>query len=259
MSVLTYLQDRASKAVLSDAEKSSINTSISTLSSRLKSYFDTPGDGLSGNFRFGSSTRGTILPRSMDSQSDIDYMIVFEKSGYNPQTYLDRLKRFVEKRYQSSEVYQSSPTVVLELNHIKFDLVPALYQYGTSYNIPKTSTTWQETNPNDFNSTLELANKNNNYLLKPTIRLAKIWNAANGYVFDSFLLEKWIANLWFLFMSNQRDYLFCVFDNLTANQNTQWQNDKINRAKDLVAQVRDYEKKDMPVSAQNTVKKLIPE
>ncbi len=75
----------------------------------------------------------------MDAHSDIDYMVVFEKGGYNPQTYLDGLRRFVEQRYQNSEIYQSSPTVVLELNHIRFDLVPAIRQWGTTYNIPRSS------------------------------------------------------------------------------------------------------------------------
>lgn len=60
MSVLTYLQNRASSAVLSATEQTSINTSISTLSSRLNSHF---GSTVTQHFRFGSSTRGTILPR----------------------------------------------------------------------------------------------------------------------------------------------------------------------------------------------------
>lgn len=259
MSVLSYLQTRASNAVLSETEKSSINTSISTLSSRLSSYFNTTGDGLSAKFQFGSSTRGTILPRVEDSQSDIDYMIVFEKGGYNPQTYLDRIKRFVQEKYSSSELYQSHPTVVLELNHIKFDLVPALHQWGTTYKIPNSTTAWQETSPNGFNVTLEAANKNNSYLIKPTVRLAKIWNAASGYVFDSYLFEKRIANQSYFFCSNQRDYLFSVFENLSANESTQWRNDKINRAKEIVAKVRQYEKDEMPYSAEAEVKKLIAE
>ncbi|WP_328516178.1 SMODS domain-containing nucleotidyltransferase [Ralstonia pseudosolanacearum] len=53
--------------------------------------------------------------RAMDDRSDIDYMVVFSDSGATPQTYLNRLKIFVEKRYGSSEIYQSSPTIVLEL------------------------------------------------------------------------------------------------------------------------------------------------
>jgi tRNA nucleotidyltransferase (CCA-adding enzyme) len=123
MTVNSYLTSRASSAVLSTAEQTSINTSISTLQTRLNSYF---GTDLTNHFRFGSSTRGTILPRKMDADSDIDYMIVFKEGGFTPQTYLNRLRKFVDTYYSTSEVKQSSPTITLELNHIKFDLVPAL-------------------------------------------------------------------------------------------------------------------------------------
>lgn len=259
MSVLSYLQARASSAVLSSSENASIATSIATLQSRLDGYFNREGDRLSSHFKFGSSTRGTILPRRDDSYSDIDYMIVFEKGGFAPLTYLDRLRAFVEKRYSSSEIYQSNPTIVLELNHIKFDLVPALHRWGSTYRIPDRAGSWQDTAPNDFNATLEAANKINAYLVKPTVRLAKIWNAANGYVFDSYAFEKWIAGRMFLFCSNQRDYLFAVFDELSATQPTQWRNEKIARAKQIVAKVREFEKNLMPANAEAEVKKLIPE
>ena len=258
MSVLTYLENRASNAVLSALEKTSISTSIATLSSRLSTYFTNQGDGLIEKFQFGSSTRGTILPRAMDARSDIDYMIVFEKGGFNPQTYLDRLKRFAEQRYATSEIYQSSPTVVLELNHIKFDLVPALRQWGTIYRIPSNVLSWQDTNPNDFNSTLETANKSNLYLLKPTIRLAKLWNAANGYIFDSYSFEKWITGLNFYYCANQKDYLFHVFGSMSTTQDTSWRSDKVKRAKEIIARTKEYEAKDMPASAEQEVKKLIP-
>ena len=59
--------------------------------------------------------------------------------------------------------------------------------------------------------------------------------------------------------TNQTQYLFRVFDNLTANTNTQWRNDKITRAKTLVANVRSYESQAMPATAEAEVKKLIPE
>jgi hypothetical protein len=261
MSVLSYLNKRAGEAVLSQEETKSINTSISTLQARLDGYFTRAGDGLSKHFRFGSSTRATILPRSIDSHSDIDYMIVFEKSGFVPQTYLDRLKKFAEGRYASSDIKQSSPTVVLELNHIKFDLVPALAEFGSSYKIPDGSQKWRSTNPNDFNMALEQANKDNAYLLKPTIRLAKIWNAQNGYVFDSYLFEKWIKDRMqpSLFITNQTQYLFKVFDGLTGNTDAQWRNDKIKYAKELVEEVRDWEKNGMAENAERTIKRLIKE
>jgi hypothetical protein len=101
MSVITYLEKRASDAVLSSNEQVSINTSINTIKVRLDSYFS---KGIKEQFRFGSSTRGTILPRAMDGNSDIDYMIVFFEGGYTPQTYLDRLKRFAATYYSSSEI-----------------------------------------------------------------------------------------------------------------------------------------------------------
>lgn len=259
MTVNSYLVSRASAAVVSTDEKNSINTSVSTLQSRLNNYFTIDGDKLSSHFKFGSFTRGTILPRKMDVHSDVDYMVVFEKGGYKPQTYLDRLRTFAEKRYTTSELYQSNPTVVLELNHIKFELVPALHAWGTTYRIPSGPNEWQHTNPNDFNGTLETANGQNHYLIKPTIRLVKYWNAQQGYVFDSFLLEKWIISLSYLWCATQRDYLFQVFDKMIPNQTAQWRNDRINRAKEIVRKVREYESQSMPYTAEIEVKKLIPE
>lgn len=257
MSVISYLDRRASEAVLSEDELSSINTSISTIKTRLTSFF---GTGLSEQFRFGSSTRGTILPRSMDESSDIDYMIVFSDTGYTPQTYLDRLKRFAETYYSSSDIKQSSPSVVLQLNHIKFDLVPALKeQYATDYKIPNGSSAWQYTNPNDFNATLTAKNNAELHKIKPTIRLAKYWNAQNGCVFDSYSFEKYIVDRYYGSAVNMRDYLFTVFDALTVNSSdAQWRREKIQRAKDIVARVRELERDDMPASAEAEVKKLIP-
>ncbi|WP_228527379.1 SMODS domain-containing nucleotidyltransferase [Noviherbaspirillum soli] len=86
MSVLSFLTATASSAVLSATEQSSIATSITTLQSRMASYFDSSA--IAQHFRFGSSTRGTILPRSMDEKSDIDYMVVFSDTSATPQTYL---------------------------------------------------------------------------------------------------------------------------------------------------------------------------
>lgn len=255
MSVLSFLTDTASSAVLSSSEQSSITTSITTLQSRMALHFDSSV--IKQHFRFGSSTRGTILPRSMDEHSDIDYMIVFSDGSATPQTYLNRLKAFVEKRYGSSEIYQSSPTIVLELNHIRFDLVPATTTWAGELQIPNGSGGWMTTNPNDFNSTLEAKNKENNSLIKPTIRLMKYWNATSGFPFESFTMEKWICSLSFWFQTNQKDYLFAVIDNLgTSSSYSQRVNNEITRAKNIVVKVKQYEKDDMPVTAENEIKKL---
>jgi hypothetical protein len=256
MSVLSYLTSRASGAVLSGTEKESINKSIATLKARLTTYFD--GE-LSEHFRFGSSSRGTILPRSMDEHSDIDYMIVFNDSQSTPQTYLDRLKRFAENYYGRSEIYQSSPTIVLELNHIKFDLVPAKSSWFSGLQIPNASGGWVETAPNDFNSELESFNSGNGNLIKPTIRLFKYWNASNGYVFDSFSFEKWIVSQSYWLECNQKDYLLATFERVGLGSSAaQWRKDKLTRARQLIANVRSYEKQGMSALAESEVKKLIP-
>lgn len=196
----------------------------------------------------------------MDENSDIDYMVIFKDDGSKPQTYLNRLKRFVETYYSRSEIYQSSPTIVLELNHIKFEIVPAKEVWGQKY-IPDGSGDWMATNPNDFNNTLTDKNKNNGNLIKPTIRLAKYWNAKNGYIYSSYLFEKRIVGFDFLWTrQNQRDFLFNVFDNISEYDVTaQSKKDKIKRAKEIVANVRKYEADNMPVTAEIEIKKLIPE
>lgn len=255
MSVLSFLTDTASNAVLSSSEQSSITTSITTLQYRMALHFDTGV--IKQHFRFGSSTRGTILPCSMDEHSDIDYMIVFSDNTATPQTYLNRLKAFVEKRYGSSEIYQSSPTIVLELNHIRFDLVPATTTWAGELQIPNGSGGWMTTNPNDFNSTLDAKNKEHKSLIKPTIRLFKYWNATAKFPFQSFEMEKWVCGLSFWWLTNQKDYFFAVIENLSTNSSyAKWVNDEITRAKNIVANVRQYEKDEKPVTAENEIKKL---
>lgn len=259
MSVQSHLDSRASCAILSQDEKSSIATSINTLHSRLGSYFP---DQLSERFQFGSSTRGTILPRSMDANSDIDYMIVFKDEESKPQTYIDRLKRFAANHYSTSEIKQSHPTVVLKLNHIHFDLVPAIKSYIEEYRIPAPSSSyqdWMATAPNGFNSTLTSANIRCSSKLKPTIRLLKYWNALNGYVYASYLLEQWAANQYFFLCSTVRDYFFSCVENLGLDWNSaQWRKDKLERAKAIVAKTKQYEADNMPASAEQEIKKLIP-
>ncbi|PWB43126.1 MAG: nucleotidyltransferase [Rhodocyclales bacterium] len=255
MSVLSFLTDTASNAVLSSTEQSSITTSISTLQTRIGLHF--ASGVIKQHFRFGSSTRGTILSRSMDERSDIDYMIVFSENNGTPQTYLNRLKAFVEKYYSSSEIYQSSPTIVLELNHIKFDLVPATLTWLGELQIPNSSGGWMTTNPNDFNATLEAKNKEHKSLIKPTIRLFKYWNATAGFPFESFAMEKWVCGLSFFWLTNQKDYFFAVIDNLSTSMSySQWVNNEITRAKNIVTNVRQYDKDEKPVTAESEIKKL---
>ncbi len=259
MTVLSYLKRIADNAVLNDTEKSSIDTSRKTLESRLEYHFD---DELFDKFIFGSSTRGTILPRKMDSKSDIDYMVVFSEDSYKPATYLNKLKLFAEKYYSTSLKYQSFPTIALELNHIKFELVPAIKSYY-GYQIPSSTSNysdWVTTAPNDFNQILTRANVNNKSLIKPLVRLVKYWNAKNEYVFESYLLEKRIVEMSFWNCSDLKDYFYTTIENLSLGINdAQWKKDKLNKAKEVVKKTKEYERDSMPYFAESEIKKIIPE
>lgn len=253
MTVNSYLSNLAVNAVLSPDEKTSIDRSITALHARLSSYF---GSNISAQFRFGSSTRGTILPRRFDERSDIDYMIVFRNGGFQPQTYLNQLRRFVDAYYSRSNIKQSSPTIILELNHIKFDLVPALPGVLQPYKIPDKDGAWQGTDPNDFNADLSRANQQNKNFIKPAIRLAKIWNARAGYVFDSFELEKEIAGSYYLVCNSLRDYLFAIINDFSTIGKAQWKQHAITRAKRIVSVARQRERDWETKAAENVTARL---
>jgi hypothetical protein len=198
----------------------------------------------------------------MDTNSDIDYIIVFKEYIYKPQTYIDKLKLFANTYYSTSNIAQSHPTVVLELNHIKFDLVPAIKSYSAEYKIPASNssfTEWQHTSPNSFNNKLISANKRADFKLKPAIRLLKYWNANAGYVFESYLLETFAAKQHFFQGTGVKDYLFLLIDRLQLDWSVaQWRKDKLNSAKKIIENIRLYESQDMPDKAESEIKKLIP-
>lgn len=259
MSVNTYLTSLASDLVLSETEKASISASIATLSSRLSGYF---GNDITQKFQFGSSTRGTILPRKTDSNSDIDYMIVFYTSDgqKKPQTYLDRLRRFAEQRYSTSEISQSHPTIVLSLNHIRFELVPAICNYG--YQIPSPASSWFDwmpTDPSGINDALQKKNIENNYQIKPLVRLIKYWNSRKGHPFSSFEIEQDIIGKYFWSCSTLRDYFYQFWSGFNCTYDKpQYIKAMVESAKGYARKAKEYEDSDMPVFAEAEIKKIVP-
>ena len=181
MSALSHLDNTASNLVLSSSEKDSIQTSIRTLKIRLKDYF---GSEIKEQIQFGSSTRGTIIPPKVDERADVDYMVVFDNpNSYQQNTFIEKLKRFAEAKYNRSEIHRSHPTVVLKLNHISFELVPAVNSWLSGLQIPAPSNSyasWISTDPTGFNNDLIDTNNSNNFTIKPLIRLMKYWNVYNG-------------------------------------------------------------------------------
>lgn len=256
MSVNTYLQGLGSSLVLSSSEKSSISTSVDTIKSRLTSYF---GLNVTEKKLYGSYVRETILPRKADEKSDVDLMVVFRNPyGYQPQTFLIKLKKFAEYYYSRSEIYQSSPTIVLELNHIKFELTPAFVSYGLYY-IPKNSSEWMYTDPDGFYSKLTECNKKNSYKIKPVVRILKHWNIQKNYRdIASFELEREIAEELmnaYLFCTSYTDYLKYALEKIKYSTNYT----RVNKALDCIAEALRREADGYPCLAESKIKEAFPE
>lgn len=264
MSINSYLTDLSSDLVLSSNEKSSIGTSIDTLSRRLDLYFNN-GE-LHNHFQFGSSTRGTILPRKADSGSDIDYMLVFKNpNNYKPDTLLGYLRNFMKAYYKTSEIYKDSPTMVLELNHIKFELVPATKDYFGNLSIPSKSNTltdWMSTDPTGFNKKLTDANTRNNSRLKPVIRLIKYWNKnkLNGQ-FYSYSLEEWIvSNYGYSSRESIKQYVFEIIENKSSSWgDSETFKRNLNSSKEIIKRSKELEASGYSQLAIQEIKKLFPE
>lgn len=263
-SVNGYLTSLASQAIIRDAEKQSIQRSIAYLQQKLNIYF---GGQVDNHFMFGSYVRGTILPRTMDQNSDIDYMVVFKNDDLHPQAYLARLRRFVQQNYQRSEIKQSNPTIVLNLNHIKFELVPAVNDWWSGLQIPARAAdvnNWINTDPTDFNNALVKANKENNNLTKPLVRLLKYWNALNSYVYESYELEKYVVSEGFYMLALFGDFtlenMFYEFIESMSWDWTapQWKVAKIQKAQSMVAEIREFQRVGNALLAHHRIQKLLP-
>ena len=195
MSINRYLEETASKLIIKGNEKESIDVSLNTFKDRMRDYFS---KNESVNLKeikvLGSYQRDTNLPQSVDYGTDVDIMLVMDNDGSTPQTYLDRVRRGVEAKYSTSQIRQSSPTVVLQMLHIKFEITPAIMDSGL-YRIKNNRNEWIYTFcATDF-SNLTIANKNNHYMIKPLLRLLKYWNVSKNYkAFSSYELEKIMVN-----------------------------------------------------------------
>jgi len=264
MTVSSYLDYIASCARLTKDEHDSIRNSISVLSQRLVRSFK---DEFSDLIIFGSYKRDTILPRKMDEGSDVDYMVVFKDGSLRPQSYLDKLKRFVEGSYTRSEIKQSSPTIQLSLNHICFELVPATKNYLYGFYIPNKqygTDSWMQTDPYGLNQKLVQKNQTHGDQIISLVRLVKYWNAINGKVFSSFEIETKIIDFQFSSYGawgypDLETYFFQFMPTLQVGwADPQWKQQKIQRLKTKLAEVQG-QKSFSQQSAEAALRDLLPD
>lgn len=256
MSVLNYLENLEDKLKLTQNERDSIETSIKTLKTRLLNYFE---DSVNDIIVFGSYNRKTNLCRKADASSDVDILIVFNDFGNKPQTYIDRLKRFMENKYSTSEIHQSNPCAILELNHIKFELTPGIWSYDKVYKIPDKASSnldWIYTRPFELDNLLQ--SKSHTMYQKVT-RLVKYWNCLNKKYFASFELEKKVLNTTlYCYSQNLKENLFQVLKSISSDNTPQYVKDYIKKTKDIIDFIAQNET-NYPITSEDQIKILFKE
>ncbi|GAA4468935.1 hypothetical protein GCM10023093_27510 [Nemorincola caseinilytica] len=199
----------------------------------------------------------------MGEQSDIDILIEFNTKDYKklkPESYRTQLLKFADQTYRKSVVGKDHPSIVIELNFIKFDLVPCIFDKGFFYDsieIPDKSGGWMETEPDEFNKTLTKANQKYNSVVKPIIRLLKYWNACNSYPYASYDLETKIADMNFN-NDNQESGLLYAIDKLSTSNLPSWASNKVNTLKANAENLDSYLDKGDVAKADKALSKILP-
>lgn len=258
MSLLTHLEKLAGEALLRGSEQSKNRQSALVLEERLAEHF---GEGITDAFVYGSSIRGTSLPQYYSESIDIDYMVVFKGDGCTPTTYLKRLLQFAQIYYPRSVVRQSTPAVTIEMAHLTFELVPALPAFLNDYKIPTSEGDWKGANPKGLEKELARRNQQCHGMLKPAIRLAKLWNTHAGHVFGSFDLETQAASFDYSGARNVRDHFLVILRGLSFgffSDAAAWRKDALKRACEIAREAATFDIKGDVVRAIRTINKLFP-
>lgn len=246
MSNNQYLENLASRLVLSEEEKVSIKCSITNLQKHLQNWEHHIS--IKNHYCFGSFSRDTLLPRAVDPNSDIDYMIEFDDNNRTqPQTYLNWLKDFAYTYYSRSDIHQDFPTIALELNHIRFELVPAVTPWGTlDLQIPAPKSlffiNWISTNPEQLRKDELNCNRQTGYKLKQVIRLLKCWNVRQGKVISSYELERCLTSMCFWGCLTLEDYFYYAASNLYVTGLSSDKQRKLEYLRNSIKQIKNYKK-----------------
>lgn len=257
-----YITQISNKLFISygSTEKSSIDTSVGYLMTNIKSYF---GNQVVETILFGSYTRGTIIPRKYDSNSDVDIMVVFNTNLYpekRPNTYRENLKKFVDNKYPRSISTKDLPSVMLILSKIKFDLVPAVKAtnwFTETLYIPKDQTNWQSTDPKGFNTELTDANKKYKNIVKPIVRLLKYWNHRNNYPYDSYELEQIVSRMNFSGDNIETGFYYAI-DQLPTSWRSEFTKSKVTTLRNNKNWIVEYLKRESLTKAKECFHRIIP-
>ena len=170
---------------------------IKTSHKHLRENILQPLDYVSYTFLTGSYKKKTLI----NPANDIDVFVIlngYSKYDITPNAILNKLKIDLQKTYPNTKIKQDKPCIVIEFNHITFELTPAIeikdYWGGDSeFYIPEMSKNnrWQKVeNPRILEKALTNANQNLSNKLNPLIKMMKKCKVQNNLKTPSFEMEK---------------------------------------------------------------------
>lgn len=258
--VNTYLTELSEKLIVSEAQNAKILSSYDNLEGLLFKEFRAELDSVS---IFGSFDRGTAfsLP-GIEKSFDVDVLITFKKDQFQPQTYLNKIKSLGQKIYPRSGVSTDFPSVAIEMDHVLFELVPAIKTgNGNEVKIPAprgNEEKWIETNPEKFNNKLLQRDNDCDGMLIPLIKLAKYWNKCNGDNFYSFYLEDFIIRNNYPGCDTIREYFFRFISDLGTGDKTEAQKKAITDLKEKKRRLKVLEDGKVPEYIEPELNLFIP-
>jgi hypothetical protein len=167
----------------------------------LRNFFNSQFSMVEDPFSVGSFARLTICA----GERDIDMMAPFdaygvsplwERFGNNSRDFLYWVRNTLNERYATTQVSSKQVAVSLDFTTIKVDVVPCFQREGGGYLMPNGSGGWQATDPKFHTELINRADSLQLWNLKPVIKLAKIWNNANGRHLRSFHVELMVESMW---------------------------------------------------------------
>ena len=141
-----------------------------------------------------------------------------------------------------------------------FDLVPAIFDKGFFYDsieIPDKDGGWMETEPQKFNDELSEVNTRYNSIVKPIIRLLKYWNASADYPYESFYLERHIADMNFNNDTYQSGFLYAI-KKLSDYDLPGYAAQKVEALKNNAEWVKEYLEREDIKKAKEALERILP-
>jgi predicted nucleotidyltransferase len=250
-----YLVELNSALLIDPIEKQKIDDSISFLTKSLWGHFQSR---LSDVIIFGSYDKDTIV--NSDPDSDVDVLVIFKQKEVKPETYLKQLKEFCNINYPRSEIYQDYPTIVIDMNHVKFEIVPSYFVSETAKKIPaprSTEFSWINTYPKEAKTAIDNKDRVNKGLIRPVIRILKYWSYLNGAVFRSYPIEKTLIDKSYS-GANLRDYYLLAASAIIESASTVDQKSVCNTLKEHNRRLKALELAKIPEYIELELAKFLP-